>query len=125
MKTIQGKVESGLGDFGVWIKRLHEHYERKTGMKLFPGTLNIKCPEVWTLPPNCIRLEAEEYGGIVSVSMVPCRIFGRKAFILRTDANENGTGDHSRRVIEIATDVKLRDVYHLKDGDSVEIELDL
>jgi CTP-dependent riboflavin kinase len=55
---------------------------------------------------------------------VPCRIFGRRAFILRTDANEAGTGHHPHTIVEVATDVKLRDVYGLRDGDPVEIELD-
>ena len=91
-------------------------------MKFYPGTLNVELPTEYSLPGNCIRLEAEEYGGRVSVSMVPCRIFDRQAFLLRTDPNENGTGHHPRNLIEIATDVRLRDYYRLKDGDWVEIE---
>ena len=124
MKIIRGVVESGLGECVFWIMKLHEYYERQTGLRLFPGTLNIKCQNMWTLPANCMRLEADEYDGTVSINIVPCRIFGREAFILRTDANERGTGDHPRDVIEIATDVNLRDVYGV-DGDSVQIELDL
>jgi riboflavin kinase len=70
-----------------------------------------------------IRLEKEEYGGRVSVNMIPCRIFGRDAFILRTDQNENGSGHHPKTILEIATDVKLRDVFGLVDGDTVEVEI--
>ena len=44
------------------------------------------------------------------------------AFLLRTDENERGTGRHSQNIIEIATDVRLRDAYQLEDGDWVEIE---
>ena len=69
-----------------------------------------------------IRLEGEEYGGSVSVNIVPCSILGKRAFILRTDANEDGRGHHPRTIIEVATDVKLRDHFHLEDGDIVEIE---
>jgi CTP-dependent riboflavin kinase len=36
-----------------------------------------------------------------------------------------GTGDHPHTIIEVASDVKLRDVYSLADGDRVEVELDL
>jgi riboflavin kinase len=57
------------------------------------------------------------------VSIVPCQIFGRQAFLLRTDQNERGTGHHPRNIIEIATDIRLRDAYQLRDGDSVEVEL--
>jgi hypothetical protein len=44
------------------------------------------------------------------------------AFLLRTDQNESGMGHHPRTIIEIATDVRLRDHYQLNDGDWVEVE---
>jgi len=110
-----------MGNFSYWIEKLHDHYLRKTGMSLFPGTLNLQLDEPYTLPVDVIRLEGQEYGGTVSVNIVPCSVFGRTAFILRTDANEQGRGHHPRTIVEIATDVKLRDHYHLSDGDIVEI----
>src|SRR5215469_3658349 len=123
MLRLRGTVVSGRGDFGQWIECLSSFYQRKTGMLLYPGTLNVELPEEYTLPADVIRLEADEYGGRVSVSIVPCRIFNRQAFLLRTDQNEAGTGRHPRSVVEIATDVRLRDAYQLEDGDWVEIEL--
>ncbi|KAA6459270.1 DUF120 domain-containing protein [Acidobacteria bacterium AB60] len=112
-----------MGNFSIWIERLREHYQRKTGMWLYPGTLNLKLDTPWRVPSGCLRLEAAEYGGTVTVNIVPCSIFGRRAFILRTEANEEERGHHPRTVIEVATDVKLRDAYHLKDNDWVEIEV--
>jgi riboflavin kinase, archaea type len=119
--VLRGKVVSGIGNFSYWIEKVHEHYFRKTGMRLFPGTLNLKLEEPYSLPKQVIRLEAQEYGGTVSVNIVPCSIFGRTAFILRTDANEEGRGHHPRTIIEVATDLKLRDHFHLMDGDVVEV----
>jgi riboflavin kinase len=119
--VLRGKVVSGIGNFSFWIEQLHEHYFLKTGMRLFPGTLNLELEEPYSLPKQVIRLEAQEYGGTVTVNIVPCSIFGRKAFILRTDANEEGRGHHPRTIIEVATDVKLREQFHLKDGDIVEV----
>jgi riboflavin kinase len=121
--VLKGTVTSGRGDFARWIQLLREHYRRKTDMELFPGTLNVQLPEPYRLPARRIRLEASEYGGTVSVNLVPCRVFGRRAFILRTDANEAGTGHHPLTVLEIATNVKLRDEYGLADGDAVEVEV--
>jgi CTP-dependent riboflavin kinase len=57
------------------------------------------------------------------VNIVPCQIFDRRALLLRTDQNEQGTGHHPRNIIEIATDVRLRDAKQLKDGDWVEVEV--
>lgn len=124
MKRLTGSVTSGVGDFGKWIALLQDHYQHKTGMELYPGTLNLRLQHPWRLPKNVIRLEAHEYGGRVSVSLVPCKVFNRDAFILRTDANERGEGHHPREVIEIATDIKLRDAFNLKDGDTVIVELE-
>ncbi len=119
---VRGQVVSGRGDFGQWIERLGDFYERKTGMRLYPGTLNVELAAEYFLPKQVLRLEAKEYGGRVSVNLVPCRIFGRPAFLLRTDQNEAGIGHHPRTIVEIATDVRLRDAYQLKNGDWVEIE---
>jgi len=103
---------------------LGELYAQKAGMRLFPGTLNLELDEAWQIPKQrAIRIEKEEYGGRVSVSLVPCRVFGRSAFILRTDQNDDGTGRHGLTIVEIATDVKLRDTYALVDGSMVEVEL--
>ncbi len=113
---------SGRSDFGLWIERLSSFYEEKTGVRLYPGTLNIELASPYSLPPDVLRLEAHEYGGSVSVSIVPCRIFDRRAFLLRTDQNEQGMGHHPRNIIEIATDIRLRDAYQLGDGDWVEVE---
>ena len=112
-----------MGNFSFWLEKLESYYTQKTGMRLFPGTLNLRLDQPYSLPADVIRLEKEEYGGTVSVSMVRYRIFDRPAFLLRTDANEAGRGHHPKNVIEIATDIKLRDLYHLRDGDEVEVHL--
>ena len=120
--ALRGRVSSGLGNFSYWMDRLGDYYEAKTGVRLFPGTLNVVLDEPFDLPSNkVLRLEKGEFGGTVSVSMLPCTIMGRKAFILRTDPNAEEKGHHLRTVIEVATDVKLRDTYGLKDGDIVEV----
>jgi riboflavin kinase len=123
MPVLRGVVVSGMGNFSYWLEKLESFYTQKTGMRLFPGTLNLRLDQPYSLPVDVIRLEKEEYGGTVSVSMVPCRIFDRPAFLLRTDANETGTGHHPKNIIEIATNIKLRDFYQLKDGDEVEVHL--
>ncbi len=92
-------------------------------MRFYPGALNVELTSADSLPPEVIRLEADEYGGRVSVSIVPCRIFDRKAFLLRTDQNERRTGHHPRNIVEVATDIRLRDAYQRQDGDWVEVEL--
>jgi riboflavin kinase len=123
MRLLSGTVVSGMGNFSYWIEKLENHYFRKTGLHLYPGTLNVRLEEPYSLPQQTIRLEGHEYGGTVSVNLVPCTIQGRAAFLLRTDANEQERGHHPKTIIEIATDVRLRDYFKLQDEDRVEIEL--
>ncbi|HVW77925.1 MAG TPA: DUF120 domain-containing protein [Alloacidobacterium sp.] len=123
MPILKGTVVSGMGNFSYWLEKLERFYTQKTGVRLFPGTLNLRLEQPYSLPSQVILLEKEEYGGTVSVNIVPCRIFDRAAFLLRTDANEAGTGHHPKNIIEIATDIKLRDAYRLVDGDEVEVHL--
>ena len=118
---LTGKVKSGKGDCAHWLEVLNDWYYAKTGLRLYPGSLNLALDRDYHLPKRSIRLEKEEYGGRVSVSMQPCTVFGRKAFILRTDLNASGKGDHPLSLIEIATDIGLRKAFGLSDGDSVDV----
>jgi riboflavin kinase, archaea type len=65
MLILRGKVVSGMGNFSYWIEKLADHYQRKTGMRLFPGTLNIQLEQPYTLPSRVVRLEGHEYAGSV------------------------------------------------------------
>ena len=123
MVVLTGKVETGVGNFSYWIERLHEHYLRKTGMSLFPGTLNVRLEEGYSVPADSPSLEGREYGGTVNVYIVPCRIFGERAVILRPYAAEHGEDPDDRNIVEVACEVKLRDKYNLRDGDVVRVEV--
>lgn len=125
MKILKGKIVTGIGDFSKKMKDipgLLDAYERKTGIRFFPGTLNIQLEHNWSVPDGSLRLEKEDYNGTVSVYIVPCILFGKKAFILRTEKNEEERGVHSKSIIEVASDVRFRD-FNLKDGDFVEVEI--
>jgi len=124
MLILSGEIRTGKGNFSYWLDKLALCYTWKTGMRLFPGTLNVHLSTgSYPTPAKALRLEKEEYGGRVSVSIVPCKIFGRKAFILRPDTDTGKHGDPPDKILEIATDVNLRDTYRLKDGDIVEVEV--
>ena len=117
--TYTGRVVTGLGDCARHMAALRAHYRSATGLELYPGTPNLELAEPFDLPAQVIRLEGSEYGGDVNVSIVPCFALGRRAMILRTDANDRGTGDHPRNIVELAAEVQLRDAHGLADGDLV------
>jgi riboflavin kinase len=121
MSVLRGKVVTGVGNFSFWIEKLQDYYRKKTGMHLFPGTLNVELDAPFDLPKERTRLEAEEYGGTVSVNIVPCKVFGRAAVILRTDKADSEP--QSKKIIEVACEVKLREQHQLRDGDIIEVEV--
>ncbi len=127
MDVLHGKVFTGIGDYARWIEMYQEHYRAKTGMSLFPGTLNLQLDQPYELPiGKVIRLEGAEYGSRVSVSILPVRLFGRPAFVLRPDLPRGASAEDAAdrlSTLEIATDVKLRDADGLADGDEVEISV--
>jgi CTP-dependent riboflavin kinase len=96
-------------------------YEAKTGVRLYPGSLNVVLDDPWHVGSHRIRLDPPEYG--VGLSMIPCTIEGLEAFILRTDKNDRGEGDHPPNILEVAATVRLRDALGVQDGDEVEIVL--
>lgn len=119
-----GEIRTGKNDFSFWMEKLLPYYIQKTGMIFFPGTLNVHLIECkYYFPVDCIRLEKEEYGGTVSISMTPCIILAKNAYILRTDSDRGKHGYSPEQILEIATDVKLRDEFNLRDGDFIEVEV--
>lgn len=120
-RVLRGRVVSGIGGHARWMTVYADLYEAKTGVRLFPGSLNVVLDAPWYVPAERIRMEPSEYG--VGMSVVPCRIGGIDAFILRTDKNNTGEGDHPATVIEIAAPVRLRDALDLEDGTAVEVSV--
>jgi CTP-dependent riboflavin kinase len=118
MPVLRGRVESGQADLAHWM-RLHAlKYSAATGLHLFPGSLNVRLDAPYELPEERIRLSADEVG--VAVNLVAALAFGRPIFIFRTDADD-AKGPEQRRLIELLSDLRLREVYDLADGDLVEV----
>ncbi|MPZ74554.1 MAG: DUF120 domain-containing protein [Nitriliruptorales bacterium] len=115
--VLRGRVARGIGDLARWMTQYSELFERKTGVRLYPGSLNVILDEPWTVDDAALRLEPPEYG--VPMSIIPCEINGVRAFIVRTDKNDAGLGDHPPSVVEIAAATHLRTILGVSDGDEV------
>jgi riboflavin kinase len=116
---LRGRVTDGLGDHAHWMTVHADLYEAKTGVRLYPGSLNVELDHPWHVGSQRIRLEPPVYG--VALSIVPCTINRLDAFILRTDKNDRGEGGHPPNILEVAAAVRLRDALGLQNGDEVEI----
>jgi riboflavin kinase len=132
MKTVlSGRVQPGKNDASHWLDKFNEPYSKKTGMAIFPGSLNLALDENfdWFHPAyqaKIIWFGKEEYGGERDILLLPCKLTNlenKSAFLWTPTTAVRNRPDPW--VVEIITDVKLREVYGLIDGTTVEIELDL
>jgi CTP-dependent riboflavin kinase len=104
------------------MSRYAEAYEQAVGARLKPGSLNVVLDEPWVMHKPEIRLEAAQVG--VGVGLVPCRLGDRSCWVLRTDRNNAGTGDHPLTVVEVVSTVHLRSALGLQDGDEVHLAVE-
>lgn len=118
MTVLHGTVASGKSDLAHWMRTYAAAYSEATGLALYAGSLNVVLAAPYELPADRIRLPASAVG--VDVNLVECRAFGRRVFIFRTDADD-AKGPDQRCLIEILSDVRLRDEYRLSDGNAVEV----
>lgn len=129
--TLAGRIWSGKKDASYWLQRFHAPYYRKTGINIFPGSLNLEleCGFDWyakQYQPYIVWFGREEYGGERDILLLPCilpKLDAKQAFLWSTT-----TAAHDRpnkNLIEVITDVPLRASYGLVDGDAVVVELNL
>lgn len=120
MYNLNGKVKSGLGEASFWVSKINEVFEKKYKIKLFFGTLNVKLDKEYILNES-EKINSYEYGGGYDVFIQKCKIFESDAYILRAEKNNQKGGDHPLDIIEIVTNINLREAYNLKDDDVVSI----
>ena len=72
---LTGRVQSGEGDASRWLMLFNDAYASKTGMRLFPGSLNVArdVPFDWFVPRATYGLED---GDVVEIE-VPDLAVGR------------------------------------------------
>ncbi|MCX8172705.1 MAG: winged helix-turn-helix domain-containing protein/riboflavin kinase [Archaeoglobaceae archaeon] len=123
-------VFSGLGEgrYYVSLEGYRRQFIEKLGIDPFPGTLNLKIAKEDLILKK--RLDAEEGIKIEgfkaenrsfgSAKVFKCKVNGLPAFVV-IPQRTHYPGD----VLEIISEKKLRDVLNLKDGDSVEVEVNI
>ena len=114
------KITKGMGKAKKFITMMQDTFYEKTKIYLYPGTLNIKLSNPYTLKSDYI-INPEEYGGTFNVQIQKCRILEENAYIERSEINVEDKGDYGQDIIEIISDVNFREKYRLKDGDKIEV----
>jgi len=128
-ELLAGKVQAGLGDAARWLKLFNTAYSEKLGMPVFPGSLNMALDHVFNwfdarYQAHRIWFGREEYGGERDILLLPCELVSldhRAAFLWTPTTAAKDRPDPW--VVEVVSDVHLRDHFGLRDGDVVEIRI--
>ena len=119
-------------DASYWLQRFHAPYCQKTGMDIFPGSLNLELEASfdWYAKRYQSHIEwfgRDEYGGRarhLCCCPASCQSSRHEPAFLWTTT----TAAHDRpnkNLIEVITDVPLRASYGLVDGEGSMCELNL
>ena len=119
---LEGKVIEGMGIAKTFVNMMIEAFYKKTNMKLYSGTLNIKLDNKYDLEPTYI-IKAEEYGGKYDVQVQECVLLEQKAYIVRSEKNLKEESDYERNIIEIVSSINFREKYKLKNEEKVKIKI--
>jgi len=124
---LSGHLQSGKGDASRWLALFNAEYSHKTGMAIFPGSLNValEAPFDWFAPEierRTIWFGRDEYGGERDILLVPCvlaNLNGERAMLWTPTTAARDRPDPW--VVEVIAGVNLRATYRLSDGDVVDI----
>lgn len=119
---LSGKIVNGKGVASYWIKKVKRTFLKKTNMNLYIGTLNVKLNKPYFIEPDFI-IYNYEYGGTQNVLVKKCQIFNKDVYIVRSEKNQDGTGDYGLDIIEIVADICLRDKYHLPNDTIIQVKV--
>ncbi len=119
---IKGKVVSGVkkGAYYVSLDVYRKFFKKLLGKEPFPGTLNIELNdgvEVTSFLKERYNPPDKKYSPIFYALGKMCN---KTVVIIRPKMSV-----HRKNVIEVVADERLREKFNLKDGDSVEIEINV
>ncbi len=119
---LTGRVGPGLGYATGLIRAQRLQFRVALGVDIYPGTLNVYMADEWRVPESALVIQSYDSGR--SMFLVPCTIRGTAAWIMRPFIMEFRGFPHPRSVIELVSEVKLRDAHDLADGDVVEVHVE-
>jgi len=127
---VTGTVQSGVGDASFRISQHRNVYEQWTGLKLFAGSLNILLPAKfdWHAPGVLAYKKTHSlvpYGGNREICLIPCEIYANDLDRVYgfAWATTNAADEPDYSVLEIVSDVKLREALRLTDGSATSVEI--
>jgi len=122
---IAGTVKSGLGEGAYYVKVYSKKITQKIGYTPYPGTLNIQhtnpLPDLATHEAATIDAFTKDGRTFGQIKLIPAQLAYKKkkirCHILLPDRT------HHSRELELISGENIKEIYRLKDGDSVAVTL--
>lgn len=100
-------------------------FDETTGAVLVPGTFNVRLPHNITMPKYSGRIERRDYTDDLgdTIYIVSARVGGVDSWLIRHLYVDHWDGPgHRKDVLEFISEVQLRDVLGVSDGDEIDVE---
>jgi len=110
VKLLTGCVVNGVGDFEKRMKKYPEVFERATGEKLYPGTLNIRVSKRIPIKEDFRILGTDIGEPEQDLLFEKCLINGIPAYRIRPYNLNTGSGGHGDDTLEITCSQKIPSV---------------
>lgn len=120
---LKGKVKSGFGVGYQYVKMITKIFKERYGITLYPGTLNIELERPVFIESD-EKILKENYNGNQDVIIKKVTVFNKEVYIVRPEFNNRIDGEQPSNIIEIVSDINLREKYNLKDGNVCKIIFD-
>ena len=117
---LAGRVTQGFGVATNNLASVAALICERTGLgSVYPGTLNLRLKTPYFVE-STIEISAAEYHGWERLLLQRCCLGGTRGVIVRPETHHTGNG-HGAAYLEIVSEVHLRTVLAIKDGDTLVI----
>lgn len=127
---ITGKLVSGSGEGSYYIgqDKYQERFKKELGFEPYPGTIDIELDEeslkkkkrLGNLQGIKVKGFSTKERSFGDVKCFPAKLKGENAAITLPSRTH-----HGENIVEIISDVKIREKYDLNDGAKLEVEVEI
>ncbi|MDI6860803.1 MAG: CTP-dependent riboflavin kinase [Caldisericia bacterium] len=117
MKLI-GTVISGFKEGSKYVKIYKDKIKKAIGINPYEGTLNLKVEIDIKNVKFKNKIKIDGFNGFGTIYLIPCKVNEFYGYIVIPEKSKH------KNVVEIISDVSLREKGKLKDGDKITVEFE-